>query len=146
MIKVLALDDQKQQLECLALNIKVYNKKQESDSDMIAFDFETDYKSYIERMDDSYDIALIDIDLKQPDVNGFQVAQQLYEKFGSKLIYIMCSSLVKDNEDYESLLPKTFKNIASELVSRFNELKIHPLENRAQLLFSQDHFSPLAHV
>ena len=146
MIKVYALDDQRDQLDFLEMNIGVYNSKQEDEKDKIDLRTETEPQVYLDKMDESFDVALIDIDLKRPDINGFNIAQKLYDKFGSKIIYIMCSSLVTDKEEYESLLSKSFRNIAAELVSRFQELKLHRLENRAQLLFSQDDFTLLAHV
>lgn len=146
MLKVFALDDSRQQLEYLEININVYNKKQNDESDKIHLETETDYKKYVEKIDSSYDIALMDIDLKNPEINGFGVAMQLYERYGSNLIYIMCSSSVDTHEEYDSLLSKSFSNIAAELFSRFQELRIHPLENRAQILFSKDEFPNLAHV
>lgn len=122
-IKVAALDDQSIPLGQVQSSIDKYNLRND-EGIMVQFDAFQDPDEFIQAF--NHDLALIDIELGHPNVNGFDVARDVYRKQSRSLIFMFSSNITKeDSERNESLLPKIIKsNFVSELVKRYQSMSV----------------------
>ena len=136
---VYALDDSAQQLEMMQKHVEVYNRRQKEEDSRWDFHTFRDPISFIDQVDDSVKFAIIDLDLKCPDMNGIDVFEQVMAKSPSTICVIFFSS-VDSREDFLSFMSKACRNFCSEATSRFEQLAPDPLLNKAEILFGKDHY------
>lgn len=137
---VYALDDQQQQLEMMQMHVKAYNNRQKYEDDRWDFHTFRDPVSFVDQINDSVKFAIIDLDLKSPDINGIDVFEQVVAK-SPNTICIIFSSSVDDREEFISFMSKTCRNFCSEASSRFEQLLPDPLYNKAEIFMNKDHYA-----
>ncbi len=108
--RIAILDDEQSQLDVYEMALNSYNRNSINN---IQFDLFTDYKEFLEKF--NHDLAVLDMDLKC-EVGGFRVGKELLKKHPDAII-LTRSSNFKDDEKYESALPKSRGIKISEIVS-----------------------------
>ena len=142
MIRIHALDDNSNELFLLGQHVKQYNQLSTDEPvELVPFN---DVESYLNSLDDSVNIALLDIDLKS-ELDGFDVARKVAE-IAPKATIIMMSGFIPEDEEYDSFMPKNhIKNIISELVTRFAHIKGDRFTNLFEVFHGQEHYG-ISHV
>ena len=138
-IKIFALDDSHAARFLIEYNFKSFN---ENNSDGVTVDlktFETP-EEFLLNMTQDVDLCLLDIDLGHDDMDGFDVAREVHDKY-KNANFIISSYCIDDDEDCESYIPKAKTlNFASEVVAKYLNIKVNKILNFAELLFRQDHY------
>lgn len=137
---VYALDDSLQQLEMMKMHVKVYNQRQKCEEDRWDFHTFSDPVSFVDQIDDKVRFAIIDLDLKSPEINGIDVFEQVVAK-SPNTICVIFSSSVDSREEFISFMSKTCRNFCSEATSRFEQLLPDPLLNKAEIFLNKDHYT-----
>ncbi len=122
-IRVAALDDQKDILFALEMHVAQYNKKT-TDGIHVELDPYSDPDEFLANY--NHDLAVLDIDLRNPELDGFDVARLAY-KIHPKGNFIMRSSSIteEDEDNHECLMGKvTGSNFVSELVKRYLDMSV----------------------
>jgi len=140
-IRVAALDDQEDLLHALRLHVASYNKRT-TEGIHVELDTYTEAEEFLAEYD--HDLAVLDIDLKDPELDGFDVARLAF-KINPKGNFIMRSSSIteEDEENHECLMTKVIStNFVSEMVKRYLDMSLSlktRISNKAEV-FDQARF------
>lgn len=124
--RIAYLDDDVLQLNVFKAQIDAYNKK----SNGVQIELECFQRPKDFEREFDHDYAVIDIDLRRSDVNGFDMANFVMKKYNRPVILTSCN--IPPEEVLDSFMPKVKFKI-SDLLPRLERLKKNHTKNVLQI-------------
>jgi len=130
--KLAVLDDD---LSTMNLLKRKWDKFNQYSKNKVYVDYYSEPKEFLSNFD--HDWALVDLHLANSEVDGFDIAREILQKFPATAI--VTSSDIRPEEDFDSLLRK--ENIrASEIFQRFWRLDRNQERNVLQIFMRAGDF------